>query len=34
MPRNLTSLVLSESKRLLRENVDEHRAVLGAIERG
>ena len=34
MPRNLTSLVLSESKRLLRENVDEHRAVLGSIERG
>jgi DNA-binding GntR family transcriptional regulator len=34
MPRNLTSIVLSESKRLLRENVHEHRAVLGAIERG
>jgi DNA-binding GntR family transcriptional regulator len=34
MPRNLTSIVLSESKRLLRENVDEHGAVVAAIERG
>jgi DNA-binding GntR family transcriptional regulator len=34
LPRNLTSIVLSESKRLLRENVAEHGAVLAAIERG
>lgn len=34
LPRNLTSIVLSESKRLLRENVEEHREVLAAIERG
>jgi DNA-binding GntR family transcriptional regulator len=34
MPRNLTSIVLSESTRLLRENVDEHGAVLAAIEAG
>jgi DNA-binding GntR family transcriptional regulator len=33
-PRNLTSIVLSGSSRLLAENVEQHRAILGAIEHG
>jgi DNA-binding GntR family transcriptional regulator len=33
-PRNLTSIVLSESSRLLADNVEQHRAILEAIERG
>jgi DNA-binding GntR family transcriptional regulator len=32
-PRNLTSIVLRESSRLLEENVSQHSAILGAIER-
>ena len=33
-PRNLTSIVLSGSSRLLRENVEQHAAILAAIEAG
>lgn len=33
-PRNLTSIVLSGSSRLLGENVEQHRAILEAIEHG
>jgi DNA-binding GntR family transcriptional regulator len=33
-PRNLTSIVLSESSRLLADNVEQHHAILEAIERG
>ncbi len=32
-PRNLTSIVLSESASLLEENVEQHSAILDAIER-
>ncbi len=33
-PRNLTSIVLSGSSRLLAENVEQHAAILAAIEAG
>ncbi|HKY25655.1 MAG TPA: GntR family transcriptional regulator [Gaiella sp.] len=33
-PRNLTSIVLSGSSRLLAENVEQHAAIVGAIEVG
>jgi DNA-binding GntR family transcriptional regulator len=33
-PRNLTSMVLSGSSRLLGENVEQHQAILAAIEKG
>jgi DNA-binding GntR family transcriptional regulator len=33
-PRNLTAIVLSETSRVLRENVDQHQGILGAVERG
>lgn len=32
IPRDLTSIVLSESSRLLQENVEEHSTILAAIE--
>lgn len=33
IPRDLTSIVLSENSRLLEENVEQHDAILAAIER-
>jgi DNA-binding FadR family transcriptional regulator len=33
IPRDLTSIVLGENARLLEENVEQHDAILAAIER-